>query len=105
MQRPLIMILCSHFFVVEVVLKLLSYTMPLTNTQFSLSFELTRVQPLQFLADNIDSATVSLLRSIQNSGSDVLAENDVAELFKWHQIDENMAKVFKETIVRPQSSI
>lgn len=79
--------------------------MALTNTQFSLSVELTRVQPLKFLSDNIGSATVALLRSFQNSGSDVLAENDVAELFKWHQIDENMAKVFREAIVHPQGSI
>ena len=104
-QRPVIRILFSRLCAVEVVLKLLSYTMPLTNTQFSLSVELTRVQPLKFLADNIGSATVALLRNFQNSGSDVLAENDVAELFRCHQIDENMAKVFREAIVHPQSSI
>ncbi|KAL9636824.1 MAG: hypothetical protein Q9204_002106, partial [Flavoplaca sp. TL-2023a] len=79
--------------------------MPLNNTQFSLSLELTRLQPLQFLSDNIGNATVNLLRNFQNSGSDVLAENDLAELFKCHQIDENMAKIFEEAIVRPQSPI
>ncbi|KAL8836827.1 MAG: hypothetical protein Q9176_006060 [Flavoplaca citrina] len=79
--------------------------MPLNNTQFSLSLELTRLQPLQFLSDNIGSATVDLLRRFQNSGSDVLAENDLAELFKFHQIDDNMAKIFEEAIVRPQRPI
>ena len=90
---------CRSYFQVH------SNTMPLNNTQFSLSLELTRLQPLQFLSDNIGKATVDLLRRFQNSGSDVLAENDLAELFRCHQIDENMAKIFEEAIVRPQSPI
>lgn len=79
--------------------------MPLNNTQFSLSIELTRLLPLKFLSDNIGNATVDLLRSFQNSGSDVLAENDLAELFRFHQVDEKMAKTFKAAIVGPQRPI
>ena len=76
------------------------------NTQFSLSWELTRtLLVVRFLGDNSGTVTISFLRLFQNSGSDVLAENDLAEIFKCHRIDPDMERTFRAAIIRPGHAV
>jgi hypothetical protein len=75
------------------------------NTQYTLSVELTRLQPIRLLSDKIGTAALSLLRLFQDSGSDVMAENDLARIFECHRIDGNMANIFRSAIVCPQNPL
>ena len=74
--------------------------MPLTN-QFSLSLELTRMFPVDLLASD---SVINLARSLQNSGSDIVIEEDLAKLFGRCQIQQQMATSFRTIVNKNETS-
>lgn len=73
---------------------------PFTN-QFSLSLELTRLVPFGLSASN---AIMSLARSLQNSGSDIVIEEDLANVFGRCRIAPHRDREFREVVGKHHSS-
>ncbi|KAL9118437.1 MAG: hypothetical protein Q9187_005019 [Circinaria calcarea] len=76
--------------------------MPPFSNQFSLSLELTRLIPTGLATSN---AFMSLARSLRNSGSDVVIEEDLAILFGRCRIFPQMATSFRTLVAREDSSL
>ncbi|KAH7350712.1 hypothetical protein BKA65DRAFT_498851 [Rhexocercosporidium sp. MPI-PUGE-AT-0058] len=72
------------------------------SSQFSLSLELTRLLPLQTVASKATAAIMSLARDLQNSGSDIVIEEDLAEIFGRCRIADNMASSFRSAISKSE---
>ena len=74
---------------------------PFSN-QFSLSLELTRLVPLGLAASD---AVMNLARSLRNSGSDIVIEEDLATVFGRRRISPHMTTSFRTLVARSDSSI
>lgn len=74
---------------------------PFSN-QFSLSLELTRLVPLGIAASD---AVMNLARSLRNSGSDIVIEEDLATVFGRCRISPHMTTSFRTLVARSDSSI
>ena len=68
--------------------------MPWSN-QFSLSLELTRVLGPSTITQ-ASNAVMNLARSLQNTGSDVVMEQDLGEVFSRFLIEESFELEFRE---------
>jgi hypothetical protein len=68
------------------------------SSQFSLSVELTRLIPLQLVANKAAEAVMRLARDLRNSGSDIVIEEDLASIFGRCKIADGTSSSFK-TIV------
>ena len=73
------------------------------SNQFSLSVELTKLVPFGPLASVAGKGLLNLIRDLQNSGSDVVTEEGLAEVFGRNRIDAHFERSFR-TAVR-QSAI
>ncbi|KAH6672314.1 hypothetical protein B0J14DRAFT_70889 [Halenospora varia] len=72
--------------------------MPL-QSQFSLSLELTKLVPMALVvAGKTYEAAMSLARDLQSSGSDIVIEEDLAELFGRARITSNLAASFRTVV-------
>ncbi|PKX99533.1 uncharacterized protein P174DRAFT_350794, partial [Aspergillus novofumigatus IBT 16806] len=74
------------------------------QNQFSLSLELTRLLPLHVVADKATEAVMRMVRELNKSGSDVLAEEDLLRIFGYCKIEERMERQFKESMKGAASS-
>lgn len=74
---------------------------PLTN-QFSLSLELTRLVPLGIAAGN---TVMSLARSLQKSGSDIVVEEDLATIFGRCRISHQLGNSFRTVVAKTDSNV
>ncbi|KAK4692938.1 hypothetical protein P7C71_g4363, partial [Lecanoromycetidae sp. Uapishka_2] len=68
--------------------------------QFSLSLELTRIAPVGLLVSKAGQALMNLARELQNSGSDIVIEEDLANVFGRCRISPQMASSFKTVILQ-----
>ncbi|KAL8823647.1 MAG: hypothetical protein Q9191_005671 [Dirinaria sp. TL-2023a] len=73
------------------------------SSQFSLSVELTKLIPLGPLASIAGKSIVQFIRELQASGSDIVTEEGLAEVFGRNRIDSRFESTFR-TAVR-QSAI
>lgn len=73
--------------------------MPFQN-QFSLTLELTRIAPVGLLLSKAGQALMGLARDLQNSGSDIVIEEDLANIFGRCRISPIMASSFKTVILK-----
>ncbi|KAL8846130.1 MAG: hypothetical protein Q9221_008761 [Calogaya cf. arnoldii] len=79
------------------------------GSQFSLSLELTKLVPFGSLVNAAGQGFVRLLREIQASGSDFIAEEDLAQVFGRNRIEPLFASTFrtavKHSVIHEISSI
>ncbi|KAL8693560.1 MAG: hypothetical protein Q9218_001646 [Villophora microphyllina] len=68
------------------------------GSQFSLSLELTKLVPFGSLVNAAGHGLVRLLRDIQTSGSDFVAEHDLAEAFGRNQVEPLFASTFRTAV-------
>ena len=79
--------------------------MPSMSSQFALSLEVTRLVPLALAATNSAAAAVmKLARDLQDSGSDLITEEDLAEVFGRSRIEPQLASSFKTVVVKTTST-
>ena len=71
--------------------------MALTN-QFSLSLELTNLVPFGSLLTSAGRGMLNLMREIQQSGSDIVTEADLAEIFGRNRIEARFASSFRTAV-------
>ncbi|KAI4253014.1 MAG: hypothetical protein L6R42_007735 [Xanthoria sp. 1 TBL-2021] len=79
------------------------------GSQFSLSLELTKLVPFGSLVNAAGHGFVRLLREIQASGSDFIAEEDLAQVFGRNRVEPLFASTFrtavKHSVIHEVSSI
>lgn len=68
------------------------------GSQFSLSLELTKLVPFGSLVNAAGHGFVRLLREIQASGSDFIAEEDLAQVFGRNRVEPLFASTFKTAV-------
>ena len=71
--------------------------MPISS-QFALSLEVTRVLPLGLLANKTYQKVMSLARNLQNSGSNIIIEEDLADVFGRSKIATHLERSFTTVI-------
>ena len=65
---------------------------------FQLAFELTNVLPIREILKATPAYIMSLARNLRKSGSDLIVEMDLAEVFGRVNISSELETKFKETI-------
>ncbi|MCJ1462592.1 hypothetical protein MMC07_001194 [Pseudocyphellaria aurata] len=71
--------------------------MAFTN-QFSLSLELTKLVPFGSLITNASRGALHLMRELQDSGSDVITEADLAEVLGRNRIEPKFESTFRTAV-------
>lgn len=66
------------------------------STQFSLSLELTSLVPV--ILNQAQAGITWLARELRNSGSDIVVEEDLAQLFGRCYITPNMSRTFRAVV-------
>src|SRR5262245_58046123 len=64
----------------------------------SLSFELTKLLPVQSAISHTAESLISLARELRRSGSDILVEEDLAAVFGRGKIDSPVETQFKDVV-------
>src|ERR1700733_14238374 len=77
--------------------------MPLYS-QFALSLEVTRLVPFNLITSKITEKILQFARDLQNSGSDILIEEDLLSIFGRCRVAPQMERSFR-TLVLKQSSV
>ena len=72
--------------------------------QFALSLEITRLLPISTITETTAKAVYNLARGLQNSGSDIIVEQDLAEVFGRCRITHEIERSFR-TIVGKSSGM
>ena len=70
------------------------------SNQFSLSLELTRLVPVNLAVSKAAEALLGLARNLQNSGSDIVIEEDLANVFARCRISPSLASSFKTVVLK-----
>jgi hypothetical protein len=68
------------------------------NSQFSLSIELTKLLPLGPLLSSTGRGFLSLARDLQNSGSNIVVEADLANVFGRNRIEPRFESSFRTAV-------
>ncbi|KFY23763.1 hypothetical protein V491_02416 [Pseudogymnoascus sp. VKM F-3775] len=71
--------------------------MPL-ESQFSLSVELTKLVPLGPILNTAGRAVLNLARDLQKSGSDIVVEADLAEVFGRNRIEPRFESTYRTAV-------
>ncbi|MCJ1424475.1 hypothetical protein MMC29_002363 [Sticta canariensis] len=71
--------------------------MAFTN-QFSLSLELTKLIPFGSVLSGASRGMLHLMRELKDSGSDIITEADLAEVFGRNRIEEKFASTFRTAV-------
>ena len=74
------------------------------STQAALTVEVTRLLPIQTIANTTATALMKFIRNLHNSGSDIIVEEDLASIFGRSRISAQLESSFR-TIVAKDSSI
>lgn len=77
--------------------------MPFTS-QFALSLELSRLVPLGLVTSKAAELVMKLARDLQNSGSDIVIEEDMVNLFGRGRIPAQFASSFKTAVKKSSSN-
>ena len=78
--------------------------MPFSN-QFALSLEITRLVPMRLVESKTYETVMSLARDLQNSGSDIVIEEDLADVFGRNRISSKFASSFTTVIKQSGTTI
>lgn len=73
-------------------------------TQFALSLEIAKLVPLQLAISKSAEVVMNLARSLQNSGSNIVVEEDLALLFGRSHISQQLEPSFK-TVLKSSSAV
>ena len=68
------------------------------SSQFALSLELTKFVPGAALVGGATRNLIHLMRELQNSGSDIITEGDLAEIFGRNKIEPRFASGFRTAV-------
>ncbi len=68
------------------------------TSQFNLSVELTKLVPFGSLINTTSRALISLVRELHKSGSDIVAEQDLAEVLGRNRIESKFASTFRTAV-------
>ncbi|KAL8648477.1 MAG: hypothetical protein Q9226_005977 [Calogaya cf. arnoldii] len=71
--------------------------MPFT-TGFQLSFELAKAFPIRIITESAGSKLLKYARDLRISGSDIVVEADLAEVFGRGKIVPGIEKKFKDVV-------
>lgn len=71
--------------------------MPLEG-QFSLSVELTKLLPLGPILNTVGRSFLNLARDLQNSGSDIVVEADLANVFGRNRIESRFESTYRTAV-------
>ena len=75
------------------------------SSQFALSLEVTRLVPLGLAVNKAAEAVMSCARDLRHSGSDIVTEEDLANVFGRSRIDASLASSFKTIVCRNGSRV
>jgi len=68
------------------------------QNQFNLSVELTNLLPFRSLISTASRGLIHLVRDLRKSGSDIVAEEDLAEIFGRNRIESRFASTFRTAV-------
>lgn len=68
------------------------------TSQFNLSVELTKLVPFGSLINTASRGLINLVRELHKSGSDIVAEQDLAEIFGRNRIENKFASTFRTAV-------
>jgi hypothetical protein len=74
------------------------------QSQFSLSLELTRLLPVRSITDQAAQAFMNYARQLYHSGSDVIVEEDLVQIFGRSKISTTLGSSFKTVVAESTSS-
>jgi hypothetical protein len=74
------------------------------SSQFSLSLELTKLVPLNVVGGAIAKKIFQLARDLQNSGSGIIIEEDLANIFGKSRMNQGIERNFKTFVTREGAS-
>ena len=72
--------------------------------QFALSVELTRLLPVQWATNKATDVLMKFARHLKNSGSDIVAEEDLAMVFGRCKISDQLSTSFKTVVAQSSSN-
>jgi hypothetical protein len=75
------------------------------QTQFALTLELSRLIPLQLFGNAAQSALVAFARELRNSNSDIVIEEDLAELFGRSRVAPQLESSFRAVVSRGTNTV
>lgn len=68
------------------------------TSQFNLSVELTKLVPFGSLINTASRGLINLVRELHKSGSDIVAEQDLAEILGRNRIESKFASTFRTAV-------
>ncbi|KAL2043942.1 hypothetical protein N7G274_003462 [Stereocaulon virgatum] len=68
--------------------------------QFALSLEVNRLVPISAIAEAAAKAVFKLARDLRNSGSDMVLEQDLAEVFGRCRITQEIERSFRTVVAK-----
>ena len=68
------------------------------NIGLQISLELSKILPIRSVVDTVGSQILKLVRDLRLSGSDIVVEEDLAEVFGRGQINPELEKKFKDVV-------
>ena len=68
------------------------------TSQFNLSVELTKLVPFGSLISTASRSLINLVRELHKSGSDIVAEQDLAEILGRNRIESNFGSTFRTAV-------
>ena len=68
------------------------------NIGLQISLELSKILPIRSIVDTVGSQVVKLARDLRLSGSDIVVEEDLAEVFGRGQINPELEAKFKDVV-------
>ena len=73
------------------------------NIGFQIGLELTKVLPVRESVENVGAKLLALARNLRKSGSDLVVEEDLAEMLGRAQLTPQFEKRFKEVVTEQGS--
>ena len=78
--------------------------MPPFANQFALSLEITRLIPLVAITEAATKFVLNLARELRNSGSEIVVELDLAEIFGRSKVTYDIERAFRTTVGRSEGT-
>ena len=78
--------------------------MPFAN-QFALSLEVTRLVPMRLVVSKAYETIMSLARDLQNSGSNIVIEEDLADVFGRSRISTQFERTFATVVKKDGTTL
>ncbi len=75
------------------------------SNQFALSLELTRLLPISWATNKATKAIMDRARDLRHSGSDIVVEEDLVNVFGRNKISPTLISSFKNVIAKSNSNV